>query len=433
MSNMQIIKTTIATFTAIALTGAASFTSAEVVPLDRVVAVVDNRAITQTELDSRVQDVQVRSQAAGMRLPEADILNKQIIDQLISETLQLEMADRYGVQVSDQEVNASIGNIIQNAQITEQQFVQQLASEGVSINEFRATIRRQLTMRSITEGLVSRRIRISEQEVDNFLKSADAQFWVSPDYHLGHILVALPSSPSSEAIVEAEEKANALYEKLKAGANFAEVAIAESNGPSALQGGDLGWRKSAELPTLFAELLPSLNNGDVTKPTRSQAGFHIIKLYESRGGQKQIVNQTRARHILVKTSEILNDAKAEAKLKEIRQQILDGADFAELAKTHSEDIGSRMSGGDLGWATPGTFVPAFEKTMAETKEGEISQPFKSRFGWHIMKVEERREEDMTQEALRQKARNMIMSRRFEDETQIWLQELRDEAFIDIKI
>lgn len=430
---MQIIKTTIATFTAIAFTGAASFTSAEVVPLDRVVAVVDNRAITQTELDSRVQDVQVRSQAAGMRLPEADILNKQIIDQLISETLQLEMADRYGVQVSDQEVNASIGNIIQNAQMTEQQFVQQLASEGVSINEFRASIRRQLTMRSITEGLVSRRIRISEQEVDNFLKSADAQFWVSPDYHLGHILVALPSSPSSEAIVEAEEKANALYEKLKAGANFAEVAIAESNGPSALQGGDLGWRKSAELPTLFAELLPPLNNGDVTKPTRSQAGFHIIKLYESRGGQKQIVNQTRARHILVKTSEILNDAKAEAKLKDIRQQILDGADFAELAKTHSEDIGSRMSGGDLGWATPGTFVPAFEKTMAETKEGEISQPFKSRFGWHIMKVEERREEDMTQEALRQKARNMIMSRRFEDETQIWLQELRDEAFIDIKI
>lgn len=430
---MQIIKKTIATFTAIAFTGAASFTTAEVVPLDRVVAVVDNRAITQTELDSRVNDVQVRSQAAGMRLPEADVLNRQIIDQLISETLQLEMADRYGVQVSDQEVNASIGNIIQNAKLTEQQFVQQLASEGVSINEFRASIRRQLTMRSITEGLVSRRIRISEQEVDNFLKSADAQFWVSPDYHLGHILVALPSSPSSEAILQAEEKATALYEKLSAGANFAEVAIAESNGPSALQGGDLGWRKSAELPTLFAEMLPALSNGEVTKPTRSQAGFHIIKLYESRGGQKQIVNQTRARHILVKTSEILDDAKAEAKLKDIRQQILNGADFAELAKTHSEDIGSRMSGGDLGWATPGTFVPAFETTMAETAEGEISQPFKSRFGWHIMKVEERREEDMTQDALRQKARNMIMSRRFEDETQIWLQELRDEAFIDIKI
>lgn len=430
---MQIIKKSIVTLSAIALIGVSRLTTAEVVPLDRVVAVVDNRAITQTELDNRVNEIQARSQAAGMRLPPEDVLNKQIIDQLISETLQLEMAARYGVQVSDREVNTAIGNILQNNQLTEQQFAQQLASEGVSINEFRAGIRRQLTMRNITEGIVSRRIRISEQEVDNFLKSADAQFWVSPDYHLGHILIGLPSSPSSEAIMEAEEKANALYEKLAAGANFAEVAIAESNGPSALQGGDLGWRKSAELPTLFAEMLPSLEPGTVAKPARSQAGFHIIKLYETRGGQKQIVNQTKARHILIKTSEILNDEQAEAKLKKIRQEILDGADFAEKAKEHSEDIGSRMSGGDLGWAMAGTFVPAFENTMAETAVGEISQPFKSRFGWHIMKVEDRREEDMTQEALRQKARNMIMSRRFEDETQIWLQELRDEAFIDIKI
>ena len=405
----------------------------QVEPLDRVVAVVDNMIVAQSELDLRMKDVVNRVQQSGMQLPPRDILQKQILDQLISETLQLGLAERYGVQVSDAEVNNYTANIMQSNGWDEASFLQSLATDGLTENEFRENIRRQMTMQSISQGLVSRRIRVSEQEIDNFLSSADAQVWASPDFHLGHILIALPSSPSSEAIIAAEEKANALYEKLSNGANFAESAIAQSSGPAALEGGDLGWRKSSQLPTLFAEVANKLKVDEVSKPTRSQAGFHLLKLYEKREPNRQIVNQTKARHILIKTSEIVDDQLAISRLEDIRQQILDGGDFDKLAKQHSEDIGSRMSGGDLGWAGPGMFTPAFEKTMNDTAVDEVSKPFKSDFGWHILQVTGRRAEDLTEEAMRGRAQNMLMSRRFEDEMQVWLQELRDEAYIEIKI
>jgi peptidyl-prolyl cis-trans isomerase SurA len=281
--------------------------------------------------------------------------------------------------------------------------------------------------------LVARRIRVTEQEINNFLKSADAQVWASPDYHLGHILIALPSSPTSEAIAAAEEKADKLYEKLSEGANFAEAAISNSSGPDALEGGDLGWRKSSQLPTLFANVADSLEVGQVSKPHRSQAGFHLLKLYEKREQDKEIINQTRARHILIKTSEIMDDDLAKSRLEDIREQIIAGAEFEKMAKAYSEDIGSRMSGGDLGWTSPGVFTPAFETKVKDTDIDEISEPFKSTFGWHILQVTGRRAEDFTEEAMRSRAHNMLMSRRFEDEMQVWLQELRDEAFVEIKI
>lgn len=401
--------------------------------LDRVIAVVDNMVVTQSQLNQRVSGVEQRSREQGLRLPPREILEKQIIDHLINETLQLGMAERYGVAVSDEEVLQYIQRMKQANNWDQEELLATLESQETTFNEFREELRRELVIKNISQGLVSRRIRVSEQEVDNFLNSADAKFWISPDFHLGHILISLPPAPTPEETLAAEEKANALYEKLSRGQNFAETAIAESSGPNALNGGDLGWRKTSDLPTLFAEIAPKLEAGEVSKPARSQAGFHLLKLYEKRGDTKQIVNQTRARHILIKTSEIVDDAQARRKLQELRQQILDGADFAELAKNHSEDMGSRLSGGDLGWTSPGVFVPEFEAVIENSEINEISEPFKTTFGWHILQVTDRREEDMTSEAIRNRARTMLMNRRFEDEKQIWLQELRDEAFIEVKI
>ena len=407
--------------------------SAEVQLLDRVVAVVDTHVVAQSELDSRMEEISARLQQRGITLPARDILQKQILDQLIAETLQLSIAERYGVEIQDEEVNNAVGNIMRNNNWSQEQLIANLQQEGTTLNEFRENLRRQIKIQNISQGLVARRIRVTEQEIDNFLKSADAQVWASPDYHLGHILIALPSSPTSEGIIAAEEKANQLYKKLSDGANFAEAAISNSSGPAALEGGDLGWRKSSQLPTLFASIADSLKTGEVSKPQRSQAGFHILKLYEKREQNKEIVNQTRARHILIKTSEIVDDDLAKSRLNDIRKQILEGADFDKLAKDYSEDIGSRMSGGDLGWASPGMFTPAFEKVMQAAKIDDISEPFKSDFGWHILQVTGRRAEDFTEEAMRSRAHNMLLSRRFEDEMQVWLQELRDEAFIEIKI
>jgi len=412
---------------------ASPLTLAAVEMLDRVVAVIDQDVVTQTELDKRVNDVIKRSQAAGVGLPEQSVLREQILDQLINETLQLSSARRYGVTVSDEELLGTIQNLMRSRKLDQEGLMRQLARDGLSIDQFKAQIRRQLTMQNISQGLVRSRIKISEQDIDNFLKSADAKFWISPDYHLSHILVALPSSANVEQVKQAEEKADNIYRQLNSGAKFEELALAQSDGPLALKGGDLGWRKSSDLPTLFAEIAPTLADGQVSKPARSRAGFHILRLNGKKGETKQIVNQTKARHILLKTSAILNNEQAKEKLAGLRQEILDGADFAVLAKEHSEDIASKLSGGDLGWSSPGQFVPQFEQTMADSKINEISQPFQSQFGWHILQVVDRREEDMTDLAIRAKARNVLTSRRFEDEVQLWIQEMRDDAFIELKI
>lgn len=406
---------------------------AEVALLDRIVAIVDQTTITQSELDKRMSDIILRSQSQGMNLPPMSVLREQVLDQLVLETLQLNTARRYGIAISDAEVLGSINNIKQQRNLSDEQLVANLAQDGLTLNEFRENLRRQLTLQTISQGLVSSRIKISEHEIDNFLRSAEAKFWISPDYHLMHILVSVSQSADTGSIEEAQARADAIFEELSGGANFEEVAIAKSDGPAALQGGDLGWRKSSQLPSLFAEIAPKLEVGEVSQPHRSQAGFHILKLVDKRGETKQVVQQTLARHILIKTNELIDDARAKAKLEKMRQDIVDGADFGELAKEHSDDLGSKLQDGELGWANPGTFVPAFEETMAKLGEGEMSEPFKSQFGWHLMQVMERRDEDLSEDVIRSRAHNLLMNRRFEDEVQVWLQEMKDEAFIEMKI
>ena len=404
---------------------------AEVEMLDRIVAIVDQTTVTQSELDYRINDVVNRVRSAGAQLPAMSVLRQQVLDQLVSETLQLNTASLYGVKATDQEVIQAIRNIMQDQRITEEQLVENLAQEGLSINEFRENLRRQLTIQSITQGLVASRIRISEQDIDTFLQSADAKFWISPQYHLQHILI--PSGSEVSASKAAQDKANEVYQQLVDGANFTAMAIAESKGPSALKGGDLGLRKSSELPTLFADVVPDLEVGQISEPFRSRAGFHILKLIDKRGETKEVITQSNVRHILIQTNEILNKEQAFEKISGIRQQILDGADFNELAKEHSDDIGSKMSGGELGWSKPGIFVPEFEQAMNEAEIGVVTEPVASQFGWHIILVTERRDEDFSEELIRQRARNFLVGRRFEDEVQIWLQEMRDQAFVQLKI
>jgi len=303
----------------------------------------------------------------------------------------------------------------------------------MTLTTFRESVRKDLTLQQIQQGMVQQRIQISPLEIDNFLSSADARFWMGGEYHVGHILIGLPQSPTTKDVEAARQQAEVLAAKISNGTPFADVAIAESKGPAALKGGDLGWRKTSELPSLFADIVPKLKVGQVSAPARSSAGYHLLTVYAKKGNDQKLQTQTKARHILLKPSAILTNEEAQAKLKTLRQQILDGADFAEMAKEHSEDIGSMLSGGDLGWAGPGMFVPAFEKTMAATDVGQISQPFRSQFGWHILQVTDRKDEDITEAVLRDKAARVLTSRRFEDELQIWLRELRDDAFIELKI
>lgn len=401
--------------------------------LDKVIAVVDKSVIMQSELDERLLQVVHNARANKLALPNMETLQKQVLDHLISEHLQLQMAQRVGFRVSDEQVNQSIEQIRRANQLSPEQFAAQLQHDGMTMATLRERLRRDITLQQIQQAMVQQRIHISPLEIDNFLKSADAQFWISPEYHLGHILISLSQSASTADIEAAQQKAAELVKRIRAGANFAEVAIAESDDPAALSGGDLGWRKTSELPSLFAELLPSLAPGDVSEPARSPAGFHLLTVYDIRGNEQQTEMQTKARHILLKPSAILSDEEAKAKLEKLRQRILDGEDFAALAKEHSEDIGSMLAGGDLGWSRPGMFVAEFENTMARMDVGEISQPFRSQFGWHILQIQERRQEDITDDLLRNKAANLLTNRRFEDELQIWLREMRDEAFINIKI
>lgn len=406
---------------------------AQTVVLDKVVAIVDEDLVLESELNHRTATVMERLQAQYGQLPPQEVLQRQILEQLIIERVQLQLAGRYEIDPSDAEVDQAIQRILQSNRITMDMLENDLRREGMTLDGLRTQIKTDLTINQLQQGVVNGRIRVTEQEIDNFLASTDGKFATSPDYRLGHILISVSAGADPEMVSAAEKEATDIYEQLQKGADFSQMAISHSNDQSALQGGDIGWRKLAQLPELFSRQLVDLAPGGVSKPFRSGAGFHIIKNIEQRGGGEQLVEQTKARHILVKTSEIMDDQQARNKLLELKRRIEGGEDFAKLARENSEDTGSMLSGGDLGWAMPGMFVPIFEETMANTAINEISQPFKSQFGWHILQVQERRNEDMSAQMKRNQAANLIRSRRFDEEFQTWLTQIREEAYVEIKI
>ncbi|HEV7166077.1 MAG TPA: peptidylprolyl isomerase [Gammaproteobacteria bacterium] len=399
--------------------------------LDRVVAVVDDDVILKSELDAHTQEVLKQIQAQNTPLPPLDVLQKQVLDQMITARIELEQAANRGITVSDDTVNQALSNIATRAGVTLNQLPDSLKKQGIDYAAFRRDLRDQIIIQNLEQQVLSDELHITQQELDDQMHADQLNGNSGNEYHLSQILVALPLNPSPEQVAAARKKADDIYQKLKGGADFAATAVALSDDQQALKGGDLGWRKGAELPTVFASVVPQMKAGDFSTPIQSIIGFHIVKLNEVKQGQSTaMVTQTHARHILLRTGATMTEAQAKAKIQALYQQIKAGADFAKLAEENSADPGSAKQGGDLGWVDPGATVPEFDAAMAKLQPGEVSAPFQTQFGWHIVQVLGRRQAEQTDESRKNAAYQAIYNRKSEDVIQHWLGQMKDAAFIE---
>lgn len=401
--------------------------------LDKIVAVVNDDVITRTELDNRLHAVKDQLKSQSAPLPPDPVLEKQVLDRMILASLQLQLADRNGIQVDDETLNRTIDRIAEDNKLSLPEFRAVLEKEGYDFAAFREDIRREIIISRVQQRQVNDHIMVTEQEIDSYLAQQKAQGNTGVEYHLAHILVAVPDAASAERLQAARQRAEDILAKLRSGSDFQETAIAVSDGQQALQGGDLGWRKLGELPTLFVDPVTHMQPGDVSDLIRSPSGYHIVKLLDRRDGERHIITQTHARHILIRTDALTGDEDAQAKLRDLRKQVEGGADFAELAKRYSADSANAANGGDLGWVTPGEMVPAFEEQMDKLGTGDVSEPFKTPFGWHIVQVLDRRRHDNTDAFQRGQARDAIRQRKIEEELQGWLARLRDDAYIENRL
>ncbi len=403
------------------------------VELDRIVAVVNDDIVTQTELEKELGAIKLQLRQQNIRMPSDDTLRRQVLERLVINQIQLQMAEANGIRVDDETLNNTISNIASQNNLSLSGFRDALEQEGLDFAEFRENIRKEIIIRRITQRNVDNRINISDQEIDNFIANQKIQGNADDEYRLGHILIGVPETADPEEIREKKQKAQQILEQLRNGTDFSQVAVSVSEGQQALEGGDLGWRKAGELPSLFAEIVPSMQVGDISDPIRSSSGFHIIKLLDYRGAKPHIVTQTQARHILIKPDKLTSDEDARNLLADIKLRLKNGEDFAKLAIKYSDDKASATDGGDLGWVTPGKMVPDFEKVMDKLKVGEISDPFKTRFGWHIVQVEDRRQMDDTEAFTRSRIRELLFQRKVEEEQMNWLRRIRDEAYVEYRL
>ncbi len=407
--------------------------TATVQELNGIAAVVDDDVITWSELNQRVESISQQLVQKNTPLPPRDILERQILDRLILEQLQLKRAEQIGIRVDDENLNQVIANIARDNNLSPEQFRNALARDGISFAFFREQIRNEIIMTRLRTNQVDNRVNVSPQEVDAFLEAQKGQQERNSEFHLYHILIAVPGSASPEQVQETRAKAEEVLARLRQGADFQQMAVSYSSGQQALEGGDLGWRRAAQLPTLFAEVVLAMQPGQISDLIRSSSGFHILKLTEKRGQARHMIRQVHARHILLKTSPLVSEGEALNRLARLRERILGGEDFAELARAHSEDPGSAVKGGDLGWADPGIYVQAFQDAVKNHPEGAVSEPFKSQFGWHILQVLGWRDFDNTEEALRNQAFQALRQRRIEEEQADWLRRLRDEAYVEYRL
>ena len=401
--------------------------------LDRVVAVVDSGVIMESQLNSRVEEILQRIKNDNAELPPLNLIEEQVLDRLIIEEIQLQIADRAGIKISDSELNQTLARVAAQNSLSLEEFRIKLEGEGTSYRSFRDTIRKELIIQRVQRGKVGAKIDISEQEIENFINSEEGKTQLAEQYNVQHILLSVKSGFTEKEIEEIKINANSLISRLNDGESFEKLAASFSAGQNALKGGYLGWRTEAELPSLFAEVVTELKVGEIASPLRSGAGFHILKLIEKRGNTVKFLDQTLARHILVQPSEIRTENQAEELINTIYERLTSGEDFKQLARQYSEDPGTKMDGGELGWSNPGDYDPAFEQTLNATKIGELSKPVKSSFGWHVIEVMDRRNEDVSQEEQKDRAFRIIFDRKFEQELQSTLIELRAEAYVDIKL
>ena len=400
--------------------------------LDIIAAVVDDDVITGRELGSALGVLRAQIEQSGNPLPPQDVLVSQVLERLILRKLQLRAAERMGVVVDDQTINAAMADIARQNKLSLSDLRQALERDGISFAEFREGIRQQLLTARLRQRAVDSRIQVSEQEVDNWLVSARAT-QQGREYRLAQILIGLPEGASPAQIQASREQAEQVLQQLRQGADFRSLATSASDGRQALEGGDLGWRTVDRIPVLFVDEVLKLKAGEVSNLIRSPAGFHIIKLSDVRTSQELRVNQTLVRHILITPNEMVSDAEARTRLVRLRERIVNGEDFAALAKANSNDPGSAARGGDLGWISPGKLVARFEEEMNQLEPGELSQPFQTRFGWHLIQVQDRRQEDGVDEGRRAAAREALFKRKSEEEWELWLRRLRDEAYVEVRL
>lgn len=402
------------------------------VSLDKVAVIVDQGVVLESEIQELVGNVKRNAVTSGQTLPSDRALRTQAIERLIMTNLQMQMAERMGIQISDPQLDQTIANMAQNQGMSVEQLRQQIATEGLSYDAYREEVRTELISGEVRRANVRRRIYITPQEISNLVKLIDEQGAQQAEYRLGHILIGFPPQPTDEDIADARSRADRVIELLNNGSDFARIAIASSSGAKALEGGDMGWMNINSMPTLFAEAVQNKSKDSLVGPMRSGAGFHILKVMDLRGIERVEIEEVNARHILIQPSLILSEDKAEQTLAKFREQLVAGeADFAELAKEHSADPGSALRGGELGWNDPNIYVPAFKNTLAQLAKDEYSQPFRSTHGWHLVQLIDRRIDDATEKRKEEKAHQLLFNRKFAEETDNWLREMRDTAYIEV--
>jgi len=401
--------------------------------LDSIVAIVNDDVIVASELRNEVDMVLPQMRERGTPVPPRDTLREQVLDRLILQRLQLQRAAEVGIEADDAILRQALTSIAARNGLTLGELRQTLEASGVAFEQFREDTRQQLITSRLQTQEVINNIQVTEQEVDRFLEKEASRLIERTAVRLQHILVATPESASDEEVEVAQRRAASLVAKLRGGADFARVAAADSDGRQALEGGDLGWFDMGAVPSLVSELAFTMNKGEISDPLRSPSGFHIIRLADIRGAGPTVVTQTHARHILIRTNELVAAEDAQRRLDQLRMRILGGEDFAVLAQAHSDDTGSALQGGDLGWLAPGDTVPEFEGEMAKLAPQGVSRPFQTPFGWHIVQVIERREQDTTDEVMRNKARQAIRERKANEEIDLWLRRLRAEAYVEVRL
>ena len=401
--------------------------------LDRVVAIVNDGVVLNSDLDTQVDAVSERLRQQKLELPPQNVLRQQVLERLVLQEIQLQRANHAGVKISDEMLNAALQDVAKRNNLTLTQLPDALKQQGVDYAEYREEIRREMMLQVLRQRDVLQHISVTPREIDQFLDRQAKTPSERNEYNVSHILIAVGQEASPAQQEAAARRAQEVYERSKAGEDFAKLAVAYSNSQTALEGGALGWRKGSELPTFLSDIIAKLKPGEVSEPLRTPTGYHIIRLNEVRGGTEAAVeNQVHVRHILMKTNDLADDATVRGKLAALRERILKGEDFAAVAQVTSQDPGSAAEGGDLGWAGPGTFAPEFEQEIAALKDNEISEPFHSQYGWHIAQMLGHRRFDNSDEIKRRQAMEAIRASKADEETELWLRRMRDEAYVEYK-
>jgi peptidyl-prolyl cis-trans isomerase SurA len=402
--------------------------------LDRVAAIVNDGVVLNSELDAQIETVAARLRAQNLELPPQNILRQQVLERLVLQEIQLQHATRAGVKVSDETLNAALLDIAKRNNLTLSQLPQALATQGIDYPSYREEMRKEITLTLLRQRDVLQHIAVTPREIDQYLEKQARTPSEHSEFNVSHILIAVSQEAGTAQLDQAAKRATEVYERARNGEDFAKLAVAYSNSQTALEGGALGWRKGSELPTFLSDVVAKLKPGEVSEPLRTPTGYHIVRLNDERGGgaAQTVVDQVHVRHILMKTTELADDATVKQKLSALRERILKGEDFAGLAQTLSEDPASAAEGGDLGWTSPDSFVPEFAQAVAPLKDGEISEPVHTQYGWHIMQMLGHRRFDNTDEMKRRQAIEAIRAGKADEETELWLRRLRDDAYVEYK-